>query len=138
MKRLIPPAHDRGYIFLVALAFMGIMMLALSPLIGASTLGLRVQRQSVSMTQGLTLAEAGLDRGVNQLNQNSSYTGETYTSLPGGTIVISVATIDSMTKRITSTSYIPNTTHPPGDACRKSDGSHQRLYSILPLRHTGG
>lgn len=101
----------RGYVLLMALVFAGLMAAALVSVIDYATLGARSQRHSVVSAQALSLAEAGIDKAVYELNQNGNYSGETNTSLPGGTFVTSIESIGG-TKRITSTGYVPDQTNP--------------------------
>ena len=104
--------NERGQILLLALAFAAIMLVSLTSLVGYVTLGARTQRDAVASSQALALAEAGIDKAIYELNQNSNYTGETNTSLPGGVFVTTVSTIDSVMKRITSTGSVTSTTNP--------------------------
>lgn len=103
---------ERGQILLLALAFAGLMILTLAPLVGYVTLGARTQRHAIASAQALALAEAGIDKAVYELNQNGSYAGEMNSAVPGGTFVTSVAIIDGVTKRVTSTAYVPNSVTP--------------------------
>jgi hypothetical protein len=59
-----------------------------------------------------TLAEAGIEKAVWKINQNSGYTGETNISLPTGTLDISVQTIDQTNKYIEATAYTPSKSDP--------------------------
>ena len=47
-----------------------------------------------------------------ELNQNSGYSGENNIALGNGTFNVSVASIDNRTKRVTVTSFVPNSTRP--------------------------
>jgi len=60
----------------------------------------------------LAITEGGLDKAIWALNANSNYMGETNTALGDGTFSITVANIDSTTKRITAYGYIPNASNP--------------------------
>lgn len=112
MMHAIHTRATRGYIILLALVFAGIFMTVSTALVGYLTSYDRAERMTVAATQALALAEAAIDQATYQLNQNPSYTGETNTVLGGGTFTITVATVDSNTKRITATGYIPNSTSP--------------------------
>lgn len=102
---------SRGQVLLLALGFTAILLISIASLVSFVTLDNRSERLSVASAQALALSEAGIDEAVYQLNQNGSYTGET-TSLPTGTFTTSIATINSNTKRVTSTGYVPNATNP--------------------------
>ncbi|MBM3271932.1 hypothetical protein FJY94_01440 [Candidatus Kaiserbacteria bacterium] len=105
------PANRCGYILLLALVFAGLMAAALSSAVDYATLGARSERISVASAQALALADAGIDKAIYELNQNSSFSGETYSSVPGGVFVTSITTSGS-SKRITSTGYVPSQTNP--------------------------
>lgn len=102
---------SRGYILLLALVFAGIMTAALSSVVDYATLGARSERASVASAQALALADAGIDKAIYELNQNSSFSGETYSSIPGGVFVTSISTAGN-SKYITSTGYVPSQSNP--------------------------
>lgn len=108
-QRITP--RERGAILLLALTFAGIMATVLAGVVSYVALGTRTVRTATASAQALALAEAGIEQSIYQLNQNGSYGGETITSVPGGVIVISIATAGNA-KRITSTGYVPNQTNP--------------------------
>lgn len=70
------------------------------------------ERFAVASARAITLAEAGIDKAVYEFNQYSGYSGENETALGNGTFSISVASIDNNTKRLTVTSFVPNSTNP--------------------------
>jgi hypothetical protein len=90
------------------------MAASLASVADYATLGARTERASVASAQALSLAEAGIDKAIYELNQNTSFSGETY-SMPGGMFVTSVVSVGSG-KRITSTGYVPDQSDP--DAVR--------------------
>lgn len=102
----------RGYILLVAIIFLGIFVTVGAALINYMTAYARMERVTIASAQALALAEGALDKAAYQLNQNSSYSGETNTTLGNGTFTISVTSIDSNTKRIAATAYVPDSTDP--------------------------
>jgi len=59
-----------------------------------------------------TLAEAGVEKAVWKINQNSGYVGESNLSFPTGTLDIAIQNIDQNNKYVTATAYIPNKTAP--------------------------
>lgn len=59
-----------------------------------------------------TLAEAGIEKAIWKINQNSGYTGETNISLPTGGIDIEVQAIDQNNKYVTATAYVPTKNDP--------------------------
>src|SRR3989338_8684374 len=100
--------NQKGYIILLSLVFMGIMLLLSAALMDYTTLNLKGSRIFYAQNQASYLAEAGIDKAIYELNQSSSYIGESSTALGNGQFSVTVATVDSNSKRITSTGYIPN------------------------------
>ena len=106
------PKNEKGQIVLVALVLLGIFLVTFTSLTRYVGLFALTERRAIASTQALQLAEAGMDQAVYQLNQDSSYTGETGTPLGNGTFTVIVTNIDSSTKRIIATGYIPNAANP--------------------------
>lgn len=106
--------HNRGQVLLIALVIMGVLLSTFSGFVGYTTLDIRAERISIANAQALALAEAGADKAIYELNQNSNYAGETNTALGAGVFTTSISSVDANTKRITSTGYIPNSTSPLG------------------------
>lgn len=69
-------------------------------------------RYSTEKTQAVNLAEAGIDKAVASLNKSGSYNGEIETILGPGSYEVAITDVDSSTKLIKSTGYIPNKTNP--------------------------
>jgi hypothetical protein len=95
--------NQAGQVILVAIVFLGIILLLSGGLVGYSATQVKNERTSVADTQALQLAEAGIDKAVTQLNSSASYTGETNTALGTGSFTVAVSTIDSSNRAITST-----------------------------------
>ncbi|HMQ02110.1 MAG TPA: choice-of-anchor R domain-containing protein [Candidatus Doudnabacteria bacterium] len=95
-------SKQSGNVLLIAIVFMAILLTMSGSLWGYTHLQVKSSHQSVARSQALSLAEAGIDHAVAQLNSNPNYTGETNTSLESGSFVTTVETIDAQTKTITS------------------------------------
>ncbi len=104
--------HNRGYVLLLALIFLGIFSTAATAYLSSITTSARSARFAVANAQAFALAEAGMDEAAYQLNQNPSYSGETGTALGNGTFTVAVSNIDSSTRQITATGYVPNSSNP--------------------------
>lgn len=100
--------QQRGQIIIFSIVFMAIMLTMSAALVGYTTLQIKGARKTVDSAVALQLAEAAVDKAVYELNQNINYTGETNVALGGGTFSIVVASIDSSTKTVTATGYVPN------------------------------
>lgn len=107
-----PKSYKGGYVLVLALVFLGIFFTSASAYLSSVTGSARSARYDIASAQALTIAEAGIDKAVYQLNQNLSYVGETNTTLVPGAFTITVSTIDGSTKQITATGFVPNSTNP--------------------------
>lgn len=111
MKRL-PPSFTGGYILLLALIVSAVITTVTAGFLNYHTSAIRAERYALASAQARALSEAGIDKAVYELNQSGSYSGENETALGNGTFTVSVASIDSNTKRVTVTSFVPNSTNP--------------------------
>ncbi len=111
MKRLSQP-FARGSILLLALIMSSIIMTVTVGFFNYFGSAVRAERYAFASAQARALSEAGIDKAVYELNQNSNYSGESDIALGNGTFSISVASIDSNSKRITVTSFVPNSVQP--------------------------
>ena len=102
----------RGYVLVMALVFLGIFVTTSAAYLNSTTSFSRSARYDVESAQALALAEAGMDKAVYELNQNTSYSGETNTSVGPGVFTITVSNINSTSKQITATGYVPNSSNP--------------------------
>lgn len=93
---------QQGQILIIGIVFMAILLGLSASLWGYTHLQVKHSRQSIVKTQALSLAEAGVDHAIAQLNSNPNYVGETNTSLPTGTFTTTITSIDQQTKTITS------------------------------------
>jgi hypothetical protein len=112
MILLNPKNIVRGNVLLLSLVFLGIFMTVGTSLLSYTTVSLRAERASVASTQALAIAEGAVEKATSAINQNASYTGETGTVLGAGTFTVTISSINSSTKLITATGYVPNSTSP--------------------------
>src|SRR3989344_2475029 len=104
--------YQKGQIILLALVLAGVFFMVSTALISFVASYGRSERASVAATQALAIAEGALDQAAYQLNQSPSYGGQANTLLGNGTFTIAVSNIDSGTKRITATGFVPNSQNP--------------------------
>jgi len=102
----------RGYVLILALIFLGVFSTVAVAYLSFILSSVRSAQHDVSSAQALFIAEGALDHAAYQLNLNTSYAGETGTPLGNGTFTITVSSVDSNTKRITATGYVPNSQNP--------------------------
>ncbi|MDO8231817.1 MAG: hypothetical protein Q7T37_01265 [bacterium] len=114
-------ALNQGYILVLALVFLGIFFTASAAYLNFVTTSARSARVDIAQSQALAIAEAGMNKAVYQLNQNPSYTGETNTTFGEGVFTVTVSNINSVTKRVTATGYVPNSTNPTATKTIKAD-----------------
>lgn len=108
MTRTLSVTPYRGQIILIALVFFGIFVSVTTALIGFLLSSEREVRVATASAQALQLAEAGIEKAVYELNENSSYAGETNTALGEGRFSTTVTAINSSTKLISATAAIAN------------------------------
>lgn len=111
MKRL-PPSFTRGYILLLALVVSSVVLTVTVGFFNYYASSVHAGRYTLAATQARLLAEAGIDKAVYELNQNSGYSGESNTALGNGTFSVSIASIDNNTKRVIVTGSVPNSARP--------------------------
>lgn len=104
--------NQQGQILILGIVIMAILMTLSASLWGYTTLQVKSSRQAVSQSQALQLAEAGIDKAIYELNQDSNFNGETAVSLGSGDFTTTVTTIDANNKQIISTGFIPNSVNP--------------------------
>ncbi|OGG62035.1 hypothetical protein A3I46_02120 [Candidatus Kaiserbacteria bacterium RIFCSPLOWO2_02_FULL_54_13] len=104
--------YTKGQVILLTLVFAGIFMTVSTALVGYVTAYGRMERATVAVAQALAIAEGALDEANSQLNQDPSYDGEEDTPLGNGVFTVSVAGVDSHTKRMTATGYVPDSQNP--------------------------
>ncbi|MCL5667144.1 MAG: hypothetical protein M1383_05245 [Patescibacteria group bacterium] len=103
---------QQGQIIIFALVFLAIIMTAAAAIMNYTTVNLRGERQALQKDQALYLAEAGLDKAVDALNQDPNYSGESNTVLGSGVFTVLVTALSGNSKIITSTGYIPDSSNP--------------------------
>lgn len=98
-----------GQIFVLSTIVLVLIMVSTVAIIGGSLTLFQNTKHNTQSVQAINLAEAGLDKAAASLNTSgSSYNGETQTSLGVGEFDVSITSINSGTKLIKSTGYIPN------------------------------
>ncbi len=117
---------------------MGIFFTVATAYLNFVTSSARSARMSVASAQALALAEAGMDEAAYQLNQNPSYSGESNTPLGGGVFTVTVSSVNSNTKLITVTGYLPNSTNPTAEKTVKANvGINSNIVSFRYGVQTG-
>src|SRR3990172_3812252 len=104
----------RGQILIIAIIFLAVVLILSATLFAKVGNFLQFGSISIAREQATALAEAGVDRAVWRLNKTAgAYTGETNTALgTQGMFTVTIQTVSSNLKKITSTGYYPNATNP--------------------------
>ncbi len=101
MKKFIHQ-NQAGQIILIGLVSLAILFILSASLIQSVFTYVKSERHTIARVQALQLAEAGIDQAVYQLNQSAGYAGESNTALGSGNFTVTISTIDSEHKGVTS------------------------------------
>lgn len=102
-----------GQVLVLVLIFLIVILVTTLSIFSLVSFFTRNSSQGYFSEQALHLAEAGVDKAVQSLNeQGSSYTGESNTSLGDGVFTVTISDVSFGVKEITSTGYIPNYASP--------------------------
>ena len=105
-------ASQRGQLLIIATIFLAVLFIIAFSLSFAVTHTSSTIKKTNYEKKSLNAAEAGIQKAISTLNDNSSYTGETNTVFGDGQFTTSVTSINSTTKQIDATAYIPNAANP--------------------------
>ena len=112
MKNFTKNKKEQGALLIVGIVVMSVLVVLSTAVWTTSLIQVKSSRQSVARTQLLNIAEAGLDKAVYELNQSTTFSGESNVAVGEGTYTTTVSNIDSANKQLTSTAYIPNSINP--------------------------
>ena len=105
-------ASQRGQLLIIATIFLAVLFIIAFSLSFTVTHTSSTVKKTNYEKKSLNAAEAGIQKAISTLNDSSSYTGETNTSFGDGQFTTSVTSINSTTKQIDATAYIPNAANP--------------------------
>jgi Tfp pilus assembly protein PilX len=111
--------NQKGYILILGIVVMAILMTMSSVVWGYTALQVKSSRHSVAKAQALHIAEAGIDKALNELNTDSNFAGESSVALDEGTYTTTVSSVDPNNKQVTSTASIPNAANPVAEVTVK-------------------
>ncbi|TSC83668.1 MAG: Uncharacterized protein G01um101413_938 [Parcubacteria group bacterium Gr01-1014_13] len=98
--------NKSGQIILFAMVFMTILLMLSGVLISLSGLHSSAERHTVAGAGALTIAEAGLDKAIYQLNLDPNFSGESSVALGDGNFSTVISTLDPNRKQIVSTGKV--------------------------------
>ena len=103
-----------GFALLIVIASMLVLALMTAGIIALSKANFTQQAHEVNYSRALDVAEAGLEKGLWELNQNSGWSGEDYTisdvnanSIGSYTVVVSSVAGEPNKLALQSTGYVP-------------------------------
>jgi len=99
--------NNRGFALIIALSIITAVLLLSVGVISYSVFEYKTSNKNVSNLQAFSLAEAGLQKAIQKLNDDPSYRGETNTSLSPGAYTI-IVTQNGNNFVINSSGYIPD------------------------------
>jgi hypothetical protein len=105
-------SKNGGYIVVTAMIFLGFFLVVATALISSAVQYNKIEGYNVASSQALHLAEAGIDLAFAELNDDTSYTGQSGLMLGEGEVDISISNIDSTNKYVTATAYVPDSSNP--------------------------
>lgn len=107
--------RQEGQILIISLIFFLIILVLTASLYGFVNQNTTAGRRAWAAEQARSLAEAGIDKAVWQLNQTTgTYSGETNTVFWPGVFDVTVNNISGNSKEIIAVGYVPNKTSPLG------------------------
>ncbi|MDO8513719.1 MAG: hypothetical protein Q7S37_04415 [bacterium] len=110
LKMIRQQNRQKGQALLMAITILGIMLVVATAVLSYSEQSIRETRHSYRTTMALSLAEAGIDYGIRQLNLDSDFTGtSTPIQLGAGEFEVSISG-SGITRELTSSAYIPQKT----------------------------
>lgn len=113
-----------GQILILAIVFLAVVLILSASLFGNIATFLRLGARSIAREQANSMAEAGVDYAIWQLNKNAGNFTPPATETKIGTSGSFITTITNQTsslKTITSTGYVPNATNPQAKRTIKAD-----------------
>lgn len=109
MSKLKFSLNRSGQILPLVIVIMGVVMVITLLLIGGSQLYFQNTTYSVEAEKAINLAEAGVDKALESLNKTGGdYSGESETFVGNGSYSVNVSSVNSGTKIIESTGYLPD------------------------------
>lgn len=105
--------RESGQILIIVFVALGVVLFSVLFIIAGAQIYFGNAQYAYEAEKATFLAEAGIDKAVNSLNQSGgSYNGETETFLGEGSYSVTITAKDAGTKIISATGYIPDKTQP--------------------------
>lgn len=102
---------QNGQIIILALIFVAVVSLSVAGLVGYAAVQIKSHRQAAGRVQGLSIAEAAVEKAIWKLNNQAGYTGETGTVFAGGVYNVSITSLGS-DRLIKADIFIPDAINP--------------------------
>lgn len=105
-------SNQKGQLLIIATIFLAVLFIIAFSLSFAVTHSSTTIKKTNYEKKSVNIAEAGIQKAIDSLNSNFSYSGESNTSFGDGQFTVSVSTLSSTSKQIDATAYIPNAANP--------------------------
>lgn len=133
----------KGQILVIAIIFLAVVLILSASLFERVAGFLRFGANTTLREQATTLAEAGVEKALWQLNQTTgAYSGEANTALgTTGTFTVTITNKAASLKTITATGHVPDSTNPRAKRTIKVDaliGTEQIAFNYATQTDTGG
>jgi len=117
--------YNRGQMMIIAIIFLTVFLILSTGIFSRVTSFIAFGFNTILKEQAISVAEAGIDYAVWQLNQTAGgYTGSTDVAVGStGTFNVAITNKTSSLKTITATAYVPNSTKPRAKRIIKVDVS---------------
>lgn len=114
MKKILNQVNnEKGQLYILALIVLALIVINTLTLISGALLFNQNARNSTVSLQATSLAEAGIDKAVATLNATGgNFNGEPETVLSTGSYEVKVTNLDTSTKIISATGYVPSKEDP--------------------------
>lgn len=105
-------SNQKGQLLIIATIFLAVLFIIAFSLSFAVTRSSSTVKKTNYEKKSVNIAEAGIQKAIDSLNSNFSYSGESNTSFGDGQFTVSISTLSSTSKQIDATAYIPNAVNP--------------------------
>ncbi|MFA5933329.1 MAG: choice-of-anchor R domain-containing protein [Microgenomates group bacterium] len=122
--------NQSGQVLVLAIIVVGLVLVNSLAIIGGANIYSQNTNYSVTSTQAINLAEAGVEKALASLNLGGSYSGDTEIKLDEGSISIKVTSPNQSSKIIEATGYVPSKSNPKSQRTVKITASKGVGYAF--------
>ncbi|MEZ4180408.1 MAG: hypothetical protein R3B41_02775 [Candidatus Doudnabacteria bacterium] len=112
MNKNLDNSNQNGYVIIFAIVIMSVLITMSASIWGYTALQVKSSRQSAERAQAQSIAEAGIEKAIHELNISGSFLGESNINVGVGEYSSSVSIVNTNTKEIVSHGYVPSEADP--------------------------